>query len=218
MYRVFHIAVSLSLVVAITLQPTFAYALGQDCSADGVSQSSCGGCSCCKLRSEGESCPCCAETSSDELSDGASSNGASSNGASSNDAPSNSGCCGESRSQQEQDSVEVDSNAGMAMHNGPLLAEAEHGGERAAAGVRPSIRAADRAIRSACNCIASSKPLVAPLPRSTPTELREVLCVSLEFFGVDDSAEQPTLRSSMDAAHSWVAPHFSQISFCVWRL
>jgi hypothetical protein len=82
----------------------------------------------------------------------------------------------------------------------------------------PDIQAASRAQATACNCMPSPERHEAPIPRSPLTELRDTLTLNFGVCGIIDSTEKPQPASLVVDAYPGARPHFSQISFCVWRL
>ena len=76
----------------------------------------------------------------------------------------------------------------------------------------------ERVFRTACNCSARPAPFNAPTPRSPISELRDVLSLSIAFCAVIEAAERPPATALTEATHPPLAPHFSQIALCVWRL
>ncbi len=197
MARVTQIIVNLFLIVAITMQPTLTFAFQQDCSADCTSGFTCQGCGCCKVQSETAKCPCCSGDVSDERHS----------------------CCGHDRdkSQQAQESSvdNADPFAGMVLEEGPVPENSALPSNEDQSNRRV---AADATLASTCHCLSNPDPLDAPTPRSPITELQDVLSLSSAHCGIAYSAEEHPLASTLDAACAPAAPHFSQISFCVWRL
>ena len=203
MARVTHIAVNLSLIVALTMQPAFAYVVGQDCSADCTSGFTCQGCGCCKVQSETSKCPCCSGESED--------------------GHKHDGCCGHVHDGKRQHSDdlsidEADPFAGMLLEEGPVPEQNQRRDQPLEDQRQPTIKAAAPALAAACNCVTRPEPHEAPVPRSPVTELRDLLSLDIVVCGVMDPAEKPPLGSSLDDPHPAVAPHFSQVAFCVWRL
>ena len=194
MARATHIAVNLLLIVAVTMQPGLAYALGQHCSAGVSTGFTCLGCGNCKVQLETASCPCCSgEATTDEGE-----------------------CCG--HGQKKRHRVETfgdDPFTGMELQKGPVpedteLPRYEHSSQ---------VKADDVvALSTACHCVTAPEPFDAPVPRSPTTELREVLAVHVACVGDVSVSEEPPLSSFFECARRPVEPHFAQIAFCVWRL
>lgn len=193
MARTTHIAVNLLLIVAVTMQPGLAYALGQHCSAGVSTGFTCQGCGCCKVQSETAKCPCCNSEASDK----------------------EDGCCGHVR--QHEDRVATFANdpfAGMELEEGSVPDESEQPRDDN----QPHIQAADTlSLAAACDCVTAPEPFDAPAPRSATIELRDVITVSVAHCDAT-TAERPPLASLFDVAHRPITLHFSQIVFCVWRL
>lgn len=198
MARATRIIVNLLLIVAITMQPTLTFAFQQDCSAGCTSGFTCQGCGCCKVQSETAKCPCCSGGLSDE----------------------HQGCCGHgdrNRSQQAKESSvdDADPFAGMVLEEGPVPENSEQPcNENQSNGQE----GAEPTVATRCHCVSNPDPLDAPTPRSPITELRDVLISSSAHCGVVYSADEHPLASTLDAAPAPVASHFTQISYCVWRL
>ncbi len=194
MARATHIAVNLLLIVALTMQPGLAYALGQDCS-DGVTTGfTCQGCGCCKVQSETAKCPCCSGEATTD--DGK--------------------CCGHAQKNQHRVATFAnDPFAGMELQKGPVPQDAEPPCNEHS----PQVQADDvAALAAACHCVTAPEPFDAPVPRSPTTELREVLNVNIACVGDVSVAEKPPLSGFFEFSRRPIEPHFSQIAFCVWRL
>lgn len=199
MARVTHIAVNLSLVVALTIQPAFAYVTGQDCSADCTSGFTCQGCGCCDVRSETAKCSCCTPKPTNDHSHG--------------------GCCGHGQSRQTGmlNQSEDDPFAGVAFED-PLPDQTEEPAQTSDGDDQPIVAAAAPTLSTSCNCVRSSEPLDAPVQRPPLTELRDILSLNNALCGVVDSVDKPPHAWSHDSTQPTITPHFSQIALCVWRL
>lgn len=198
MARATRIIVTLLLIVAITMQPTLTFAFQQDCSAGCTSGFTCQGCGCCKVQSETAKCPCCSGGVSDE----------------------HQGCCGhgerdKSKQDKEPSLDDADPFAGMVLEAGPVPENSQQPSNEAQASKQ---EIAKESLTTACHCLKNRDPLDASAPRSPITELRDVLISSSAHCGVVYSADEHPLASSLDASPAPVAPHFTQISYCVWRL
>jgi len=194
MARVTHIAVNLSLIVALTIQPAFAYVTGQDCSADCTSGFTCQGCGCCDVRSETAKCSCC----SPKHEQGS--------------------CCGHGQSPQpgvlthgEDDPFAV---AGLELLPGKNKERTQNSENDD----QPSVSATAPTLSTSCNCVRSSDPLDAPVQRPPLTELRDILSLNTALCSVVDLVDKPTHAWSHDSTQPTFSPHFSQIALCVWRL
>ena len=199
MARPTHIVVNLLLIVAVTMQPSLAYGLQQDCSAGVSTGYTCQGCSCCKVQSETAECPCCSGEATKE----------------------DDGCCGHGPKNQHRVATFADDPFdGMELLEGPIPVNSVPTDREQQSGERTTqIQAADgAALAAACHCVTAPEPCNAPVPRSPATELRDVLTVNIA--GVVDVATsvQPPLSASLEFARGPIEPHFSQIAFCVWRL
>lgn len=198
MARATRIIVNLLLIVAITMQPTLTFAFQQGCSVDCTYEFTCQGCGCCKVQSETEKCPCCSGGVSDE----------------------HQSCCGhanrgESQQAEEQTLDDADPFAGMVLEAGPVPENYEQPTNQ----TQPDTRLAENGtLSSSCQCLSKRDPLDAPTPRSPLTELRDVLSLSAaQGCAVYTTVKQPRAYP-VDAASAPAAPHFSQVSYCVWRL
>ncbi|WP_147870568.1 hypothetical protein [Stieleria maiorica] len=191
MARVNHIAVNLLLIVVVTMQPSLAYVLQQDCSAGVATGFTCQGCGCCAVQSETAKCPCCSGEATSEEDE----------------------CCGHGRKNQHHLSTFADDPfEGMELQEGPVPVDSEQPtGEHAS-------RIQVAALAAACHCVTAPKPFDAPVPRSPATELREVLTVNIACVVDFATSVQPPLSGSFEFARRPIQPHFSQIAFCVWRL
>lgn len=198
MARATQIIVNLLLIVAITMQPTLTFAYQQGCSADCTSGFTCQGCGYCKVQSETAKCPCCSGGVSDERHS----------------------CCGHGdrdKSQQaEKPSIDyADPFAGMVLEEGPAPESTEQPyNENQSNGHE----GAEPTVATTCHCVSNPDPLDAPAPRYPITELRDVLISSSAHCDLVYSADEHPLASTLDAAPAPVALHFTQISYCVWRL
>lgn len=198
MARPTHIAVNLLLIVAVTMQPSLAYGLQQDCSDRVSTGYKCQGCGCCKVQSETVKCPCCSgEATKDDGS-----------------------CCGHAEEEHHAATFADDPFDGMELQEGPdpqasLLGHPKQTSCESAAQVKATDLAA---IAAACNCIMAPEPFNAPVPGSPATELRDVLTLSIVCVVDVATSVQPPRSGSCEYARGPVEPHFSQIAFCVWRL
>ncbi|WP_425399190.1 hypothetical protein [Aeoliella sp.] len=198
MARATRIIVNLLLIVAITMQPTLTFAFQQDCSAGCTSGFTCQGCGCCKVQSETAKCPCCSGSLSDE----------------------HQGCCEHGKRDKSQQAKEpsvadADPFAGMVLEAGPVPENSQQPSNEAQASKQ---EISEESLTTACHCLKNRDPLDAPTPRSPITELREVLISSTAQCGVVYTADEHPRASTLDAAPAPVAAHFTQISYCVWRL
>ncbi len=198
MARLSRITVTLSLIVAITIQPTMVCALNKACADSCASRTSCQGCGGCQVDAPGERCGCCsghAEQVSDDES---------------------ASCCGHSSHEQQRISFATDDE---------LLAEAEIV-EGAVANDNSSCCTAEslgsasssRAVESRCHCLHSPGTPCLPESRSTASEVRELVSLGFELSVVAEPKEQlPSDRALGDGLSSAIL-HFAQIELCVWRL
>jgi len=198
MARATQIIVNLLLIVAITMQPTLTFAFQLDCSADCTSEFTCQGCGCCKVQSKTAKCPCCSGGVSDE----------------------DQGCCGHGDRDKSQQAKQLsidhaDPFAGMVLEEGPVPENSKQLINEDQTSTQGGVEAT---LATSCHCFSNPDPLDAPTPRSLITELRDVLVSSSAHCGVIYSAGEHPLASKLDAAPAPVAPHFTQVSFCVWRL
>lgn len=197
MARVNRIIVNLLLIVAITMQPTLTFAFQQGCcSVDCTYEFTCQGCGCCKVQLQTEKCPCCSGGVPDE----------------------HQSCCGHAgrdKSQRAKEPSVDDPFAGMVLEEGPVPENSEQPTDEGQANRQ---EVANATLSTTCQCLSKRDPLDAPTPRSPITELRDVLSLSSAHCGILYSAEEHPPASTLDAACAPIAPHFSQISFCVWRL
>lgn len=199
MARPTHIAVNLLLIVAVTMQPSLAYGLQQDCSAGVSTGYTCQGCGCCKVQAETAKCPCCSGEATKE----------------------EGGCCGHGHKNQHRVATFADDPFdGMELQEGPVPVDSVPVEREQPSGERTThIQAADLvALAAACHCVTAPEPFNAPVPRSPATELRDVLTVNIACVADVATSVQPPLSASFEFARGPIEPHFSQIAFCVWRL
>lgn len=180
------------------MQPTLTFAFQQDCSADCTSGFTCQGCGCCRVQSETAKCPCCSGGVSDELHS----------------------CCGHGDRDKSQQAKEprvddADPFAGMVLEEGPVPENSEQPNNEDQTNRQ---ELADATLTTTCHCLSNRDPLDAPTPRSPITELRDVLSVNSAHCGVVYSADEHPLAATLDAESATLAPHFTQVSYCVWRL
>lgn len=194
MARATHIAVNLLLIVALSMQPGLAYALGQDCSAGVSAGFTCQGCGCCTVQSETAKCPCCSVEATTD--DGE--------------------CCGHGQRKRPRVATFADDPfAGMKLQKGPVPEDSEPPCNEDS----PQVQADDVvALAAACHCVTAPEPFGAPAPRSPTTELREVLNVNIACVGDVSVSEKPPLSGFFEFSRRPIEPHLSQIAFCVWRL
>ena len=199
MARPTQIVVNLLLIVAVTMQPSLAYGLQQDCSAGVSTGFTCQGCGCCKVQSETAKCPCCSGEATNE----------------------EGGCCGHGHKTRHRVATFADDPFdGMELQEGPTPVDSALVDREQPSGERTThIQVADRAaLAAACHCVTAPEPFNAPVPRSPATELRDVLTVNIACVADVATSVQPPLSASFEFARGPIKPHFSQIAFCVWRL
>lgn len=199
MARPTHIAVNLLLIVAVTMQPSLAYGLQQDCFAGVSTGYTCQGCGCCKVQSETAMCPCC--------------NGEATKGDDS--------CCGHGHKTRHRVATFADDPFdGMELQEGPVPQESlsKYCEQRSGENTRQVQGTELVALGATCHCVTSPEPFKAPVPRSPATELRDVLTVNTACVVDVVTSVQPPLSASFEFARGPIEPHFSQIAFCVWRL
>lgn len=194
MARATHIAVNLLLIVTVTMQPSLAYGLQQDCSAGVATGFTCQGCGCCTVQSETAKCPCCSSEATDE-----------------EDA-----CCGHGRKNQHRVATFADDPfEGMELQEGPV----HFGAKQPSDNDTVQFQAANlAALAAACHCVTAPEPFNAPVPRSPATELRDVLTVNIACVADVATSVQPPLSGPFELARRPIEPHLAQIAFCVWRL
>ena len=199
MARPTHIAVNLLLIVAVTMQPSLAYGLQQDCSAGVSTGYTCQGCGCCKVQSETAKCPCCSGEATTE----------------------EDGCCGHGhKSQHRRATFADDPFDGMELKEGPIPVDSVPvDAEQPLNDHAKQKQVAEFAVlAAACHCVTAPEPFNAPVPHSPVTELRDVLTVNIACVVDVATSVQPPLSGCFESARRPIEPHFSQIAFCVWRL
>ena len=188
-----HIAVNLSLIVAMAIQPVAACMVSVDRSASCSERDNfmCPGCGCCEVEQADDRCGCCAQAP-DEL-------------GTANDAEqeaSEPSCCSHDESANTESSNvssdEFDTTAAASKRSEP--AESESG------------------VRSVCCCMQSSQPLSDSSPRRPVSENRTSLVVGYVGAVGADADEQQLRPPACNATDIRALPHFSQILFCIWRL
>lgn len=203
MARLVHTAVNLSLIVALLMQPAFAYGTGQGCAAGCRSGFTCQGCSCCNVQSGSVKCGCCSRQPPDDQGQGS--------------------CCGTVRHRKSpaSDVRTIDDGppfAGVALQHGAIPEQHEKRDQPSEKNDPLGSKFAAPSHSTACNCVRAPNPFGAPSPRSSVTELTDATCLIIVIVArVDSLAGQP-LASAISFRHAKVVPHFSQTSFCVWRL
>ena len=133
------------------------------------------------------------------------------------------GCCGHGHDGKGQRAADVtieqaDPFTGMVLEEGPVGEQSERHNQPIENERQPAVKGAASTLAAACNCVTRPEPHEAPVPRSPGNEVRDILSLDIVVSGVIDSSEKPPLASSLDDPYPAVTPHFSQISFCVWRL
>lgn len=198
MSRLTRIIVNLSLIVAITLQPTMVFALKKACAVNCASHYTCQGCGGCQVGAAGERCGCCSGHTDE------------------NSEIESASCCGPSSYKQQRISV--------ATKDEPL-AEAEIVDEPAASDNLSCCTAeslatstSSRAVEYGCHCLHSPETPCVPDFRSPSNEVRELVSLGFTLSVIAERHEQrPCKRTIGDGLSSEIL-HFAQIQLCVWRL
>lgn len=198
MARYTRIAVTLTLIVAITIQPSMAFALGKDCAAGCDSQFACPGCGGCQVDSAVERCGCCRGQSDIKS------------------AEESTHCCGHKSAESHCTSSAPDerSIADAQTSAGPT---AEKSSSHWAA-ERLRIASYTRAVESVCHCLHSPETPCVPVPRSSASEARDLASFCVGFSVVADSKKQRPCQCAFVDNLSPANFHFAQIELCVWRI
>lgn len=197
MARLTRITVNLSLIVAITIQPSMVFALKRACATSCASQTTCQGCGGCQVAAAGDLCGCCSGHA-DVDSDDASASG-----------------CGHSPAEQQRISFATnDDLAETAIVEGAVASESPSCCTTESRGSSSSSRTEE----SGCHCLHSPETPYSPVSRSPANEVRDLASLGFAFSVVAEPKEQlPSDRSFVDGLSSAIL-HFAQIELCVWRL
>lgn len=198
-FRLSHIAVILSLIVATMIQPMALCMAEASCPAKSTSPLMCHGCGCCEVDSAATQCGCCCAR-----------NATAAEAAASEPVPADqetSSCC-------HDDATAVTSSSNATLHPAKS-ADQVWLPEQVIAGSEKT----DTRSLSACLCGVTLPPLSDSSPRPPINELRNFEVLSYLVRAVDAEADRNAVRpvDEWDAATS-LSLHFSQRVLCIWRL
>jgi hypothetical protein len=198
MDRLTRIAVKLLLIVSVAMQPTFAIALSEGCSAGCMAPFLCQGCGHCGVEKLPDSCSCCSGQPVEDVPE------------------QEHACCGHDRADEQPVSPKSVDNSvadsGVAVDLVPSESPCCTSKEAIESSAKKTV------VVSTCNCVQAPETPYDPAPRPTSPEIRELVSCELAIATVERTGNQSSVFSNCDDVHAVAMPHFTQIAFCVWRL
>lgn len=180
--------VTLSLIVALAIQPMMAQALMPGCGADGFT---CEGCGCCEVENATDSCGCCGGGPE-----------------SLRDTASRDRCCehpsGDHGAAEKASRADIRGN-----QRSSITASAETENLASAASSR---------MLQACSCEQQSQPLSDTSSRRTSSESRPTVAVGYTAFDASSLGDPPARSAEHQHAVRSTPQHFAQALLCIWRL
>lgn len=190
MARLTRIAVNLTLIVTIAIQPSMVFALRKACAARCASQFTCQGCGGCQVDTSGDRCGCCGGNTDVNSDDESAS------------------CCGHSSVRDDSPFVETEIANGPVDEQAPSCYTAEDLGTSSKS----------TAVETGCHCLHAPETPCAPVPRSPAGEVRDLVSLGLPFSVNAVPREQRLCVRAFGDVLSLAILHFAQIELCVWRL
>ncbi|WP_372721782.1 hypothetical protein [Novipirellula sp.] len=195
-FRLSHIAVILSLIVATMIQPMALGMAGIACAEKCETSPRCQGCGCCEVSTAGTPCGCCADKASPTT--------ASPTNAANEASAVAASCCHDSSPAAKSDAA----NFRTESNDNDRIAEA--------ATVEKTTKSSKV---SACLCGVTTQPLGESTPRPPVNELRNLDVLSYLVRVIDAEAVGATVYPDGDIGGTHLlAAHYSQRVLCIWRL